>query len=196
MGVKTIRRYAYAYTVLQTFIFIVSFAMFTENNAQAEKSARDSLKEKYFLLGLVGYNYTDHHISDYTVNGAGGAFVRLSSSTGGGSGITCCVNLLKNSLIPPRVKVRWQYDGCLYFMRNDRTGATDWVRHFYYKEAEVDLQRADSGTPGYIETHFYPDGTVQVRATAYFSDPVLKLDPKRSDKSYFPKCKDNEKPQE
>jgi hypothetical protein len=182
--------------VLRSFLFLVLLPVVTANDATAEKSARNQLKEKYFLLGLVGYNYTDRHISDYTVNGAGGADVRLSSPTGGGSGITCCVRLKKQSIITPRVKVRWQYDGCVYFMKNDRTGATDWVRHYYYKEAEVDLQRADSGTPGYVETHFYPDGTVQVFSTDYFSGPRLILDPQRDDKSSFPKCKDDEKPKE
>ena len=177
-------------------IFMILISMFLLGDAKAEKSAREKLKEEYFLLGLVGYNYTDRHISSYTVNGAGGLDVIMSSPTGGGSGITCCVKLKKKSVIHPRVKVRWQYDGCLYFMKNDRTGATDWVRHYYYKEAEVDLQRADSGVPEYIETHFYPNGTVQVRSTDDFSDPDLKLDPRRADKSFFSKCKNNEKPQE
>lgn len=182
--------------IINSFLLFSLCAIFTGGDAKAEKSDFEKIKENYFLLGLVGYNYTDHHISDYTVNAAGGAFVRLSSSTGGGSGITCCVRLSKKSRIPPRVKVRWQYDGCVYFMKNDQTGSTEWVRHFYYKEAEVDLERADSGKPGYLETHFYPDGTVKVRSTDYFSDPLLKLDPKRGDKSIFPKCKNNEKPQD
>lgn len=179
---------------LQTFVFFLSFVMLTASQAQSEKSAREKLKEQYFLLGLVGYNYTDRNISNYTVNGAGGADIRLSSLTGGGSGITCCVRLAKKSLTPPRVKVRWQYDGCIYVMRNDRTGTADWVRHYYYKEAEVDLERGDSGAPEYVEAHFYPDGTVRVLATENFSAPFLKLDPKRGDKSSFPKCKDDEKP--
>lgn len=185
---------ALAKKILRSFLFMASLAVIAAGDARAEKSAREQLKEKYFLLGLVGYNYTDRHISNYTVNGAGGADIRLSSPTGGGSGITCCVRLRKQSTIVPRVKVRWQYDGCVYFMKNDRTGASDWVQHYYYKEVEVDLKRADSGNPGYIETHFYPDGTVQVRSTDDFSSPDLKLDPKRGDKSNFPKCKNNEQP--
>lgn len=187
---------ALAGKVLRPFFFMVVLLVFAKSEVRAETSALEKGKETHFLLGLVGYNYTDHHISDYTVNGAGGAFVRLSSSTGGGSGITCCVKLSKKSFVPPRVKVRWQYDGCVYFMKNDETGATDWVRHFYYKEAEVELQRADSGTPRYLETHFYPDGSVKVRSIDDFSDPLIKLDPKRADKSSFPKCKNNEKPEE
>lgn len=181
---------------IRNLVFMVSFASFSAGSAQAEQSARERLKEKYFLLGLVGYNYTDRHISDYTVDGAGGADISLSSPTGGGSGITCCIKLAKKYVVPPRVKVRWQYDGCIYLMKNDRTGATARVRHYYYKEAEVDLQRADSGTPGYIETHFYPDGTVHVRSTDNFSSPELNLDPKRVDKSQFPRCKDDEEPRD
>lgn len=193
---KTTHGSTWHLALVRIFLFMTWFAMLTTTDARAEKSAREQLKENYFLLGLVGYNYTDRHISDYTVNGAGGADVRLSSSTGGGSGITCCIRLKKQSVITPRVKVRWQYDGCVYLMKNDRTGAADWVRHYYYKEMEVDLQRADSGTPGYVETHFYPDGTVRVFSTDYFSAPRFILDPKRVDKSSFPKCKDNEKPKE
>lgn len=145
------------------------WAIFTTNDANAEKSAREKIKEKYFLLGLIGYNYADRHISDYTVDGTGSVDIMLSSPTSGGSGIACCVRLERKSVNPPHVKVRWQYKGCIYFMRNDRTSATAWVRQYYYKEAEVELQRADTGSPRYIQTHFYPDGTVQVRTTDDFS---------------------------
>jgi hypothetical protein len=182
--------------ILQGFLFMVSLPVITASDARAEKSAREQLKEKYFLLGLVGYNYTDRHISNYTVNGAGGFDVMLSSPTSGGSGITCCVRLAKKSLIPPRVKVRWQYDGCIYLIKDDQDGKADRVRHYYYKEAEVDVQRADGGTPEYLETHFYSDGTVQVAATDDLSRPRLKLDENRLDKSLFPKCKNDEKPEQ
>jgi hypothetical protein len=175
--------------------FLVHFTMFTACNAQVGKSEQDSLKERYFLLGLIGYNYTDRHISDYTVGGAGGSPVMLSSPTSGGSGITCCLRLSKKSTGPIRVKVRWQLDGCTYLLRNERTGAVAELRHFYYKEADVDVLRIGGGAPGYIETHFYPEGSVQVRLTDHFSSPLLKLDPKRTDKSSFPKCKDDEKPE-
>lgn len=183
-------------TALRLTLFPVLFALFTPSHGQAQKTAREKLKETHFLLGLMGYNYTDRHISDYTVAGAGGADIRLSSSTGGGSGTTCCVRLRKDSNISRRVKVRWQFDGCTYLIRNERTGAADTGRHYYYKETEVDLQRADSGTPKYIETHFYPDGSVQVLSTDHYSDPHLKLDPKRVDKSHFPRCKNDEEPKE
>jgi hypothetical protein len=181
---------------LRTFLVLLLFPIFMASHARAEKSAYEKMKERYFLLGLVGYNYTDRHISAYSVNGADGADIRLSSPIGGGSGITCCVRLAKNRITPFRVKVRWQYDGCIYLMRDDRTGKADKVRHYYYKEAEVEVQRADSGAPGYIETHFYPDGTVQVATTDYFSEPRLALDPKRVDQSLFPRCENDEKPEE
>ena len=184
-----------ARSVLRIVLVLLLFPIGLPSSARAEKSAYEKIKEQYFLLGLVGYNYTNRHISDYSVNSAGGAFVRLSSPTGGGSGITCCVRLAKNKITPFRVKVRWQHDGCIYLIRNDRTGKAAEVRHYYYKEAEVEVQRADSGTPGYIETHFYPDGSVQVVTTDYFSDPRLALDPKRVDQSLFPRCENDEKPE-
>ena len=170
-------------------------AIFAISPAHAEKSALEKLNEKYFLLGLIGYNYTDRHISSYTVNGAGGALVIMSSPTSGGSGVTCCVRLAKKTLIPPRVKVRWQYDGCIYLVKDDRTGKADKVRHYYYKEADVEVQRENDSVPGYLETHFYPDGTVQVIATEDFSSPRLRLDEKRVDMSSFPRCNNDEKPE-
>jgi hypothetical protein len=84
----------------------------------------------------------------------------------------------------------------MYLIKDDRTGKADKVRHFYYNETEVDAQRVAGESPKYIETHFYPDGTVQVRLTEHGSDPLLALNEKRTDKSYFPRCKDDKNPDE
>lgn len=147
------------------------------------------------LLGLVGYNYTDRNISSYTVNDSGGGHVFLSSPDSGGSGVTCCVRISKKSTRPLRVKVRWQYDGCTYIIKNDRTGAAANVRHFYFKEADVVVPRQTGEEPNTIETHFYPDGSVQVFLSKDGAGPRLSLDGKRKDKSSFPRCKNDEKPE-
>lgn len=152
--------------------------------------------DKYLLLGLVGYNYTDRHISEYSVDGASGGYVRLSSRTGGGSGTTCCVKIQRNYRDRMTVKVRWQVDGCTYLIKDDRTGEADKVRYFYYKEAEVEVLHRDGGDPQYIETHFFPDGSVKVQLTESMSRPILDLDRKRPDKSLFPRCKDDKNPEE
>ena len=145
---------------------------------------------EYVLLGLLGYNYTNRHISEYSVNGASGGHVNLSSLTSGGSGTACCVRMLKKNPREVQVRVRWQVDGCIQLERSPTTGATGERRILSYKETYVDVQLTTKETPNYIETHFYPDGTVQVKLTEAMSNPLLALDGKRLDKSNFPKCKD------
>jgi hypothetical protein len=163
---------------------------------QAGAAAGKERIDGHMLLGLLGYNYTDRDIDDYSVDSAGGGSVLLSSPTSGGSGVTCCVKLSKTYTGPIRVKVRWQVDGCKYLIKDDRTGAADEVRHFYYKEAEVDVHRVVGENPRYIETHFYPDGTVKVQLTEHGSRPRFVLDENRPDKSTFSRCKDDKKPEE
>jgi len=150
----------------------------------------------YVLLSLIGYNYTDRHISDYSVSGAGGGHINLSSATSGGSGQACCVRLSRVGGRTFLIKVRWQVDGCKYVERDPRTGATDEIRHFYYKEMDVNVQRMDDQNPGYIETHFYADGSIKVRLTEMASEPILSLDETRPDKSSFSRCKNDEQPEQ
>jgi hypothetical protein len=178
------------------FLLLASFAMFASCHAQKLDESESRRGSEYTLLGLVGYNYTDRHISNYSVDSAGGGNVNMSSPTSGGSGVTCCVKLSKKYTGPILVKVRWQVDGCIYIVSNPRTGATAKLRHFYYKEAEVRAQRVVGENPKYIETHFYPDGSVQVLLTENGSNPRLVLDGKRPDKSSFSRCKDDTNPEE
>jgi hypothetical protein len=180
----------------RTLLFFASTALLSACHAQQAKvSVVKDRNEGYTLLGLLGYNYTDRDIDDYSVDGAGGGNVILSSPTSGGSGVTCCVKLSNTYKGPIRVKVRWQVDGCKYLIKDDRTGRSDEVRHFYYKETEVDVHRTAENKLGYIETHFYPDGTVKVQLTEHASHPRFVLDENRPDKSFFPRCKDDKKPE-
>lgn len=172
-------------------------ATLTACHAQhSETSIGDKRSDDYTLLGLVGYNYTDRHISAYSVDGADGGHINLSSPTSGGSGVSCCVKFSKTNSKPIRIKVRWQVDGCTHLIKDDTTGKTDRVRYYYYREAEVEAQRAYRVEPNYIETHFFPNGLVEVRLTEQGSDPLLNLSDRRQDRSYFPKCKDDRKPDE
>jgi hypothetical protein len=183
--------------VARAFVFFASVMLLTACNArQMGDIQKSSANEGFVLLGLVGYNYTDRDIDDYSVDGAGGGSVILSSLTSGGSGVTCCVKLSKNSSGPLRVMVRWQINGCRYLIRDDRSGEADSVRHFYHNEVEVVVQRDASINPKYLETHFYPDGTVQVQLVEHKSQPRLLLNGNRPDKSLFPKCKNDKKPEE
>jgi hypothetical protein len=182
---------------VKIFVLFVSLAALSACRAQQpETSGGASGNSRDTLLGLVGYNYTDRHISVYSVDGADGGHINLSSPTSGGSGVSCCVRLSKTNTGPIHVKVRWQVDGCIFLIKDDRTGKADKVRHFYYKESEVEVQPVVGEKPNYIETHFFPNGTVQVRLTEHGSDPLLALDEMRPDKSYFPKCEHDKNPEE
>lgn len=145
-------------------------------------------------LSLVGYNYTNRIIESYTVDYASGGDIKLSSATSGGGGISCCFDYYPSLGGKMLVKVRWQVDGCTYVLRNPVTKATADVRHLYYKEKMVEVERRTNGMPEFIETHIFPNGSVKVFLTAEISSPILRLDAERPDGSSFPRCKDGKKP--
>lgn len=145
-------------------------------------------------MGLIGFNYTNKTIENYSVNGVGGGNIWLSSNTSGGGGVTCCIDYSPLKLPGGTVKVRWQMDGCLYLMTNEITGASQKIRHLYYKEAIVNVEDISQGRPRYIETHLYPDGGVKVLLTRKISDPLVRFSQNRRDESIFPRCKDDKRP--
>jgi hypothetical protein len=151
--------------------------------------------DEYISLDLIGYNYTDRHISSYRVDSQGGGNIRLSSPTSGGGGIVCCVRLATGESDPIIVRVRWQVDGCTYLMRSEFTGSTQRVFHYFYKEKYVKVYRPKGIKPSHLESHFYPDGSVVVLLTDDMSLPRLSLSESRPDKSKFPKCKNDKKPE-
>lgn len=185
------------YRVLNAFcllaaLLLVDFLCFIPKarGAQEEKGSSE-----YIVLDLIGYNYTDRHISDYNVDNRSGGIIRLSSPTSGGSGIVCCVRLATGEGDPIVVRVRWQVDGCTYLMRSEFTGSTQRVAHYFYKEAYVQVRRPKTIKPTHLESHFYPDGSVVVLLTDDLSLPRLSLSESRPNKSQFPKCKDDKKPE-
>jgi hypothetical protein len=168
-------------------------AIFFTSRAWAEQ--REGKNNEYVTLDLIGYNYTDRHINDYDVDGQGGGDVALSSPTSGGGGIVCCVRLPMGTRDPIIVRVRWQVDGCTYLMRSERTGSTQRISHYFYKETYVEVRRPKGIKPSHLESHFYPDGSVVVVLTDDMSLPRLSMSESRPDKSKFPKCKNDKKPQ-
>jgi len=167
-------------------ILLIGIARSVEFNAVGNTHAK--------TLSLVGYNYTNRIIESYTVDYASGGDIKLSSATSGGGGISCCFDYYPGLAEKMLVKVRWQVDGCTYVLRNPITKATADVRHLYYKEKMVEVERKTNGTPEFIETHIFPNGSVRVFLTAEISSPILRLDAERADKSSFPRCKDGKKP--
>jgi hypothetical protein len=151
--------------------------------AQSQNATKTTM-----TLDLVGYNYTNHHIEDYEVDNRNGGIVRVSSPTSGGSGSMCCINLSPGESGAIFVQVRWQIDGCSYTEKDPLTGKTEVLQHYLYKEEFVKATRTDAGKPNHLETHFYPDGSVQVQITEEMSLPRLRLSEERVVKLNFPMC--------
>lgn len=145
-------------------------------------------------LDLVAYNYTSQHILDYQVNGESGGIVRISSPTSGGSGSVCCVSLPLGKYETILVEVRWQVGGCVYIEKNPINGNSVKNVHYYYKQAELTMPNPHMAEPKHLETHFYPDGSVQVMITDEMSLPRLSLREDRLRNIEFPRCQNDEKP--
>lgn len=153
-------------------------------------------QDDIYSLGIVAYNYTDFHISDYRVNNVGGGNVFLSSPTSGGSGVACCFNFQKNGSKVIKVKVRWQFGGCKYVFRNAWTSETAEITHYFYREEDLTVEPLVQRNPHYLEMHFNADGSVQARITSSISKPKVIKNADRLDKSIFVRCKNGEKPQQ
>ena len=162
---------------------------------QAGAASLEGENKEYATLDLMGYNYTDRHIRSYDVEDQGGGDVRLSSLTSSGGGVVCCVRLATGKSGPMIVRVRWQVDGCTYLMRSEFTGSTQRIYYYFFKEAYVEVRRPKGIKPRHLESHFYPDGSVVVQLTDKLSPPLLSMNESRPDKSKFPKCKNDKKPE-
>jgi hypothetical protein len=195
-----VKKFIKIWRVLCSFMLLLvlfsAMAMLSSSNAKQFKSGPNGEgRAGYYLLDLVGYNYTDRNIDSYSINGQGGGNVRLSSPTSGGSGIACCVKLSKDEVDYFYVRVRWQFDGCTYILKSSISGSVSKNIRSFYKESDVNVSRAIGVKPTHLEAHFYPDGSVKVQLTDQLSPPRLSLNEGRVDKSSFPRCKDDEKPE-
>lgn len=138
--------------------------------------------------------YTSQHIEDYQVNGESGGIVRISSPTSGGSGSVCCISLPLGKYETILVEVRWQVGGCVFTEKNPINGNSVRNVHYYYKHAELTLPNPHLTDPKRLETHFYPDGSVQVMITDEMTLPRLSLREDRLKGVEFPRCQNDEKP--
>lgn len=146
-------------------------------------------------LSIVGYNYTNRYIDSFSIDDQGGGNLYISSEQSGGGGTVCCVKYWPGEKIY-KVKVRWQSGACYY-----RTHASDsdevYQRLFsFFKETEVAVTDQAADHPEYMEAHFYPDGSVQVAVTSNPSMPRLALPKEREDNSKYPRCPNDEEPQQ
>jgi Protein of unknown function (DUF3304) len=109
-------------------------------------------------LGITGYNYTDSYLDTFSVNGAGGGNVYVSTLTSGGGGVTCCASIPDDMTLPITVEISWRRDG-----------------DAPYCKQTVLLDGPVATEPNYLEVHFYQDGTIQLAITDYLSPPRVKL---------------------
>jgi hypothetical protein len=114
------------------------------------------------MLAIVGYNYTDLTISDFSVGSAGGSNIFVSSPTSGGGAISCCVVLYPGASLPKPVVIEW-----MRFIN----GKDRWCKK------TVQLTGPIPENPTGFGVHFMPDGEIQVEVTeGGGTTPKLKLE--------------------
>ena len=143
-------------------------------------------------LTIMGYNYTDRDINDFSVDGTGGGNLSVSSASGGGGGSVCCSSYITGTPAP-EIKVRWQADACTYDIWHDEEGKEFNNIFSIYKTAGVKVA-AVSLNPKYLEIHIFSDGHVEAAITDEVSAPRLILDQNRRVISPFRKCPNGKKP--
>ena len=112
-------------------------------------------------LTIIGYNYTDSAITGFSVNGAGGGNIEVSSLENSHGGGTCCAPIPQETPLPIPVKIKWQHSSIV-----KRTSC----------EQTVLLTGPMPAVANYFEVHFYQDGTIQVAITDDASRPRILMD--------------------
>ncbi|NLP62561.1 DUF3304 domain-containing protein [Paraburkholderia sacchari] len=130
-------------------------------------------KKEPYMLGLVGYNYTDRAISDFSVNGQWGANLVLSTPTSGGGSTMCCVVMSRDTKTPFWVDVEYKMSALeSYPPRKIIEPSAP------YRKAKVQVTGPVPADPSYLEIHFYPDGHIEAALSGRDgpSPPRLKLE--------------------
>ena len=139
-------------------------------------------------LTILGYNYTNRYIDQFSVDGAGGGNMSVSTPTSSGGGGTCCAVWVDGTPLPVTMRVRWVADYCIEFLTNEYGEKRPSARAIF-AERDVEFNGPVPAAPHNLEVHFYPDGHIELAITDYlFSEPRLKLDPSRETKA--PLCPD------
>lgn len=145
-------------------------------------------------LTLIGYNYTDRYIDQFSADGAGGGNLFVSGPGGGGGGRVCCVAYIVGSTVW-KTTIRWQTDACTYNNEIDTNGQRLYEIYSYFKENDILVNADIPARPQYFEVHFYPDGHVEAAITEKSSLPRLNLPRDREDRTGYKQCKNNKKPE-
>ena len=121
------------------------------------------------MLGIEGYNYTDRYIHTFDVGGQGGGNVYQSTATSGGGGTYCCIGYNPRRKLPIQMKVKWTFG-----YEEDAQGNIVVPNETH--EAVAELRGPVPADPRFLEVHFMPDLTVQLRITDDRSPPLLVID--------------------
>ena len=70
----------------------------------------DGIMPKRYSVVPYGYNYTDTYIDSFSVNGAGGGNLAVSTPTAPGGGHTCCMTLVSGLPLDYEYVVKWTRD--------------------------------------------------------------------------------------
>ena len=169
----------------------------TQGRASTKEYATSASTSQSESLLLQGYNYTDHYIDSFSVNGQGGGNIFESSPTSGGGGSVCCVAWRPGSKLPMKINVRWVADYCMYTETNQYGRSHDWRRSLW-KQQDTLITEAVTEKPRALEIHFYKDGRIEAAVTQGDSPPRVKL--QRDDnrnrsgvKQIFARCSDDKK---
>jgi len=171
----------YRFLTSLTLIFVINAAY----AVQQEDLVPQNEAKTHYMLGIIGFNYTNRTIADFSIDGQGGGDVGVSSPTSGGGGTVCCVLFSKSPKWPIQVLVRWQSGGCRVYDK-DRLGGHN---RYTYKEVKVNVEKGTSAYPTDIGVHFYRDDSVRVRLSEGSGAPLLKLPESRLIDDYLPECK-------
>jgi Protein of unknown function (DUF3304) len=126
-------------------------------DSAAPASAPKRSSQLRYSLGIVGYNYTETGIIDYSVNGTGAFNLGVSTEDSGGGKTVCCFGWAPAMKLPMPVRIEWTRD------------EGSWCRKT--------VMLADPGPlePTTFEVHFFPDRHIEVAITDEYSPPRLKL---------------------
>lgn len=186
------------FVILSTATVLPLLGACTQKNDAPDKSAAikaPSSSRSPVPLAITGYNYTNLHIDSFSVDGAGGGNIQLSTPTSGGGGSTCCISYGPRTRLRT-VSVEWQTGGCYYHEKSATSGDVFDRLHSYSYKREVEVEPGVPPNPKVIEIHFYPDGSIKAAITAGSWSPRLQLSADREDKSDLTRCPNDKKPNE
>ncbi|WP_158939150.1 DUF3304 domain-containing protein [Burkholderia sp. S171] len=126
-----------------------------------------------YMLGIMGYNYTDRAIADFAVNGAAGSNVELSTPTAGGGKTSCCVVLGGDIKTPLWIDIEYKMSALESFPPRKIIEPSG-----KYMKARVEVKGPIPPDPSYLGIHFYPDHHIEATISGANGPlpPRLKLE--------------------